>query len=149
MRIPTGVRSLIPLVACAFLAACPFVSGPTSKYELTFEGQITRADNGAVVPGAHVEIWLRRPDEGRTTEVFAQGQTNQAGEFRFVGERQISGAPQHPIFRVTPPAGSGLQPASDEFSFLARSDRSYSYTADIVLQMGSEPSVVSGHQQSP
>lgn len=133
MRVARRLRVLAPVGACAFLAACPFVSGPSAEYTLTFTGHVTRADNGAPVPGAHVAVWLGLEQDRGPGPGFVEGETDQAGAFRVSRGVHLGGAPRSSTFRVTPPAGSGLQAADGVFDPPTGSDRRYAFGADVVL----------------
>lgn len=137
-RAAARLRTLVPLGACLLLAACPLVSGPSARYELTFTGHVRRSDTGAAVPGAHVMVWLGLEEDRGVAPPFVEGQTDEAGAFRLSRDVHLGGAPRSSTFRVTPPAGSGLQPASDEFESVTGSDRRYVFSADVVLQVDPE-----------
>jgi hypothetical protein len=120
----------VPLVGC-FL---PMEGDPT--WEFTFEGRVSRASDGAPVPGALVEVWLSSGSVG-TYVPLVQGQTNPDGEFAISRTVTLEVKPQHPAVRVTPPAGSGLQTEQGEFTSETRSGRSVTYATEVVLRPGS------------
>jgi hypothetical protein len=112
----------------------------STPYDLTFRGQVTRSDNGGAVGGALVRVWLMYPEEVGSRAPFAEGQTNQYGEFVLRDEYRELGAPQTVTVRVTPPAGSGGQVATfggeikDVFPSITGDDGKYTYTGSFILQ---------------
>ncbi len=133
-------RLLVPLLASALLAGCVWMMEASPPYDLTFKGRVTRADNGAAVAGARVQVWTDYPVEVGTTAPFAEGKTSQTGDFRLRDELRQFGAPQTVTVRVTPAAGSGLREEtfggemSDLFPSITGGDAKYTYTGSFVLQ---------------
>ena len=112
----------------------------STPYDLTYRGRVGRADNGAAVPGALVEIWHLLPEEVGPRDPFVRAQTDPAGEFRVTERLRSYGAPQDATIRVTPPAGSGLQPrtyggqAGDIFASVTGSNARYTYRLQIAVE---------------
>jgi hypothetical protein len=136
IRVRYGLALAAALLAGVPLVGCLLPMDPVPTRDLTFEGRVSRASDGAPVPGARVEVWTSSESVG-TFAPLVEGQTNPAGEFVVSRAVRTSVRPQDPVVRVTPPAGSGLQTELGEFPSHTASGRRSTYATQVLLRPGS------------
>lgn len=134
-----AVRRFLALAALLLLGGC--VLDPVPEWDLSFFGEVRRADTGAPVPGAQVLIRLAHPEDPDPDPdaPTLQGTTDANGQFDLRIHERTRATPPHATLIVTPPAGSGLAPRTvggrvqDVFTRISRTGRDVSYDAVVEL----------------
>lgn len=140
-------RHWLALVASlVLLHGCGWPMDPVPVRTLDFGGNVKRADTGAPVAEAQVEIWLSVPEKVGTAAPFVQGQTDASGTFALEGRDRNRAIPPDATVRITPPAGSGLATRTfggyigDIFPEITRTgDEALRYRTTVLLEPAPAP----------
>lgn len=141
-----SLRWLALLASLVLLHGCGWPMDPIPVRKLDFGGNVKRADTGAPVAGAQVEIWLSVPEKVGNAASFVQGQTDASGGFTLRERLRNRAIPPDATVRITPPAGSGLATRTfggyirDIFPEISRTgDIDYRYRTTVLLEPAPAP----------
>lgn len=129
----------LALAALLLLGGCVWPMDPVPEWDLSFFGAVRRADTGAPVAGAQVEIRLAHPEDPELHHPPLQGATDANGQFDLRIHERNRVTPPFATIIVTPPAESGLAPRTvggdvrEVFSRISRTGRDVSYDAVVDL----------------
>ena len=126
------------LAALLVLGGCVWPMDPVPEWDLVFQGTVRRADTGAPVPGAQVQVRLAHPNDPNLDARTSQGQTGASGRFDLRRHERSRSTPANATVTVTPPAGSGLAAQTvggniPQVFKITRDDQTVTYEADFTL----------------
>lgn len=135
-----AARGLITGLILLGVGGCFIPVFPESQRHFVFGGEVGRADTGAPVPGALVEIRLVHPEDPSLSQAIHRAQTDASGRYRIELRMRVTASPQEVSVRVVPPAGSGLSERTLEggvgevFDRITRRDQHYTYELNVALE---------------